>query len=262
MRRAVLTLAPLLFGLAAAWGAQDKQDPPKPATPAAEAYQALVAEVNKLQTEYVTAIRAATTNEERQKVFQEKYPNPQKYAARFFEIAEKHPKDPAAVDCLVWIVQRAPQGQEGTKALELLSTEHIANPKMAQVAPILSRNPNGEKLLRAVLEKNPDREAKGQACFALAQILHRGSSSRDGKFDEAKAKEAEQLFEEVTKAYADVKTGRGTLGDAAKSTLFEVRHLSVGKTVPEIEADDTDGKKFKLSDYRGKVVMIDFWGHW
>ena len=36
----------------------------------------------------------------------------------------------------------------------------------------------------------------------------------------------------------------------------------VGMTAPEIEGEDIDGKTFKLSDYRGKVVLLDFWGHW
>ena len=31
---------------------------------------------------------------------------------------------------------------------------------------------------------------------------------------------------------------------------------------PDIEAPDLDGVTFKLSDYRGKVVVIDFWGDW
>ena len=35
-----------------------------------------------------------------------------------------------------------------------------------------------------------------------------------------------------------------------------------GESAPEIEGEDLDGKKFKLSDYRGKVVLLDFWGHW
>ena len=38
--------------------------------------------------------------------------------------------------------------------------------------------------------------------------------------------------------------------------------LEEGKTAPEIEGPDQDGKTFKLSDYRGKVVLLDFWGHW
>ena len=28
---------------------------------------------------------------------------------------------------------------------------------------------------------------------------------------------------------------------------------------PEIVGTDQDGKQLKLSDYRGKVVMLDFW---
>jgi hypothetical protein len=36
----------------------------------------------------------------------------------------------------------------------------------------------------------------------------------------------------------------------------------VGVSAPEIEANDLDGKRFKLSDYRGKVVLLDFWGNW
>ena len=38
--------------------------------------------------------------------------------------------------------------------------------------------------------------------------------------------------------------------------------LAAGKEAPEIEGEDVDGEKFKLSDYRGKVVLLDFWGHW
>ena len=34
------------------------------------------------------------------------------------------------------------------------------------------------------------------------------------------------------------------------------------QVAPDIEGEDMEGKKFKLSDYRGKVVMLDFWGHW
>jgi cytochrome oxidase Cu insertion factor (SCO1/SenC/PrrC family) len=38
--------------------------------------------------------------------------------------------------------------------------------------------------------------------------------------------------------------------------------LKVGKIAPEIVGEDIDGTAFKLSDYRGKVVLLDFWGHW
>jgi hypothetical protein len=72
------------------------------------------------------------------------------------------------------------------------------------------------------------------------------------------------LFERAADRYADVKLNASgpSIGDQAKGALFAMRFLSVGKEAPEVEGEDADGKKFKLSDYRGKVVLLDFWGHW
>ncbi len=37
---------------------------------------------------------------------------------------------------------------------------------------------------------------------------------------------------------------------------------SIGEVAPDIEMADPDGNMIKLSDYRGKVVLIDFWASW
>ena len=37
---------------------------------------------------------------------------------------------------------------------------------------------------------------------------------------------------------------------------------SIGDTIPRIKGKDVEGARFELSDYEGKVVMIDFWGDW
>jgi thiol-disulfide isomerase/thioredoxin len=36
----------------------------------------------------------------------------------------------------------------------------------------------------------------------------------------------------------------------------------VGRTAPDIEGEDSAGQAFKLSDYRGKVVVLTFWASW
>lgn len=36
----------------------------------------------------------------------------------------------------------------------------------------------------------------------------------------------------------------------------------INTQAPDIIGEDVDGKEFKLSDYRGKVVVLDFWGFW
>ena len=44
--------------------------------------------------------------------------------------------------------------------------------------------------------------------------------------------------------------------------LFDLEHLAVGLPAPEMTGEDADGKKMRLSDYRGKVVLISFFGDW
>jgi hypothetical protein len=37
---------------------------------------------------------------------------------------------------------------------------------------------------------------------------------------------------------------------------------AIGDLAPEIEGSDLNDVAFKLSDYKGKVVVLDFWGDW
>jgi hypothetical protein len=123
-----------------------------------------------------------------------------------------------------------------------------------------------EPLLRALLEKDERRDVQGIACLTLAQVLKSRSdevATNDPKEAEKLRKESEGLFERAAEKFADVKMlGRGTVADKAKTELYELRFLAVGKQAPEVEGVDQDGKKFKLSDYRGKVVLFDFWSQY
>jgi hypothetical protein len=52
------------------------------------------------------------------------------------------------------------------------------------------------------------------------------------------------------------------VAEKAEPELFGLRHLSVGKVATDIEGVDQDGVKFKLSDHRGKVVLLDYWSEY
>ena len=53
---------------------------------------------------------------------------------------------------------------------------------------------------------------------------------------------------------------KGTeLADRAAAPKFQAERLQIGKAVPDIVGKDFDGVEFKLSDYRGKVVLLYFW---
>jgi hypothetical protein len=239
---------------------KDKKDDQKPPS-VAEQVRALRAEVQKAQQQIVTKYREAKTDEERQTVITVYTNKPQEYVGKFLDLAKKNPTDNASFDALTFVVSNAPAGAVGDEAVGLILENHL-DKVTVQVCQGLSRanSPAAAKLLEGVLEKSKDHQIQANACLCLAQNLKNRSEAPGVKRAEAEKlnKQAESFFEQVEKKFADV----GKLAEQAKKELFEVRFLAIGKTVPEIEGEDVDGKKFKLSDYRGKVVLLDFWGNW
>jgi hypothetical protein len=75
------------------------------------------------------------------------------------------------------------------------------------------------------------------------------------------AKEAQDLLEDVVAAAKSVKSLQ-PLATQAAGDLYELQNLSIGQVAPEVSGFDVDAVHFNLSDYRGKVVVLDFWGFW
>jgi hypothetical protein len=264
----------------------------------AEQYQALVAEYQAALKESEDALRRAKTQEERDTILRE--PKPNNIVPRFIELAKNNPKDPAAVDALIWVFNHTSPfdtAKNGLRArtMDTLLREYLDSQKLPDSFRQMTNaiDKATEAFLRTSLEKSPHREVQGQACLALVRYLRGRASSmkramnnpellrsyetmlgkeyveevlrRDPKTtDQA----IEQLFDRIVEKYADIKEAPErpqeitTLGDIARRELFSIRDLAVGKPVPNIEGEDLDGKKFKLSDYSGKVMLLDFWGYW
>ncbi|MFT5289938.1 MAG: hypothetical protein ACI8QS_001866 [Planctomycetota bacterium] len=51
-------------------------------------------------------------------------------------------------------------------------------------------------------------------------------------------------------------------GVTATDLVFVSKYLSLGSTAPEFGGESIDGTEIKLSDYRGKIVVVDFFGFW
>jgi hypothetical protein len=148
---------------------------------------------------------------------------------------------------------------------------HLAKIKDDRVQSLCQRfgrtaDKGGELILRTVLEKNAKREVQGVACLALGQLLKKRSEGIPETQSEESKKvrtEAEQFLTRAQKDYGDVKAGYlGSVARHADGELFELLHLGKGMVVPDIEGEDLDAQKFNLSNYRGKVVLLDFWGNW
>jgi hypothetical protein len=247
-------------------------------------------------------LKNAKTDEERSKVYQsEAVPKSDETMDKLWDLLEKNPNEKeASLTALQWLLNNYGYDEKSQKGrarvLDLLIKDHADDPKIAPILNRLSNAPSAkaEELLRAVMARNPAKETKGKACLNLGTYLKNVAelvrqlkeNPEEGKRLEAflgketvmklkesdadkLAKETEAVFEEAATKYGDVvlytnasTMKKTTIADQVAGELFEIRNLAIGKTAPDIVADDLDGKSFKLSEYRGKVVVLDFWGNW
>ena len=219
-----------------------------------KSYKELVASYQQATQSFFERYSKAKSDDERQTLLAE-YPA-RTFAKRFFEFAESHAKEKAGIQAYCWLVNNAQQDfRLRNRALEVLTKEHAASEFLdsSMLARLgYARTPPELALLNAVVEKNKQPQLRGQALL---------SSATASKY-QGNRKEAERILERVIQEYASGERSNKSLADRARGELFEIRNLSVGKTAPDIEGKDLDGVDFKLSDYRGKVVVLDFWGHW
>jgi RNA polymerase sigma factor (sigma-70 family) len=119
------------------------------------------------------------------------------------------------------------------------------------------RNPDAmraeaERLFDEVIADFGDVPCRTEKDRELEALLKQPSPSWNGK--PLRSDERRQLAELVAR--------KRTLAQVALARLDDIRNVIPGKPAPEIAGVDLDGKPLKLSDYRGKVVVLVFWGSW
>ena len=237
--------------------------------------------------------RYAAAKEEERYALYERRPQPEHWFPRLWEIIDSAAKDDAAAQAAMWIVAFAsPATPDLERAIGVLKAHHLRRPELVGVCGVLASVPTAaaEEFLRQLEITSRQVEVKARACFSRADLLkekaeiallartadqerlaalveHLGQPIVDelkvADIDKLEQRAA-KLFEKVAKTtkYRRIDHIRGDLGAAAESCLYELRHLTIGKTAPEIVGTDLDGEPMKLSDYRGSVVVLNFWGDW
>jgi peroxiredoxin len=105
-------------------------------------------------------------------------------------------------------------------------------------------------------------EHKGEKTDAVAQILYMKAMLYDQVFhDEAKAGE---LTAQLKADFKDTEFVAGLKKqEAAEEAAKKMQDaLAVGTKFPDLNEKDVDGKRLSIANYKGKVVMIDFWATW
>ena len=229
-------------------------------TPEAQ-YSEMVAEFRAEQLQLSKSFRETEDKAEQVKIRKRMTTMGLDYSPRFLKVATDYPDSKAAVDSLVWVVQMGNRigSRDIGPALKLLAENHVKDERLALLCRGLQRmiTADVQAFLQVVIDRSPHRDARGIACFSLACQMQKTAERTPGN-----QAIAEKLYQQVVDDYADVSYLRGNLGDRAAGALYATKNIGIGKVAPEIVAEDLDGVKFKLSDYRGKVVVLDFWGDW
>jgi thiol-disulfide isomerase/thioredoxin/uncharacterized cupredoxin-like copper-binding protein len=199
------------------------------------------------------------------------------------KLAEANPRSKTGFSALEWVLKivRSYHLPGGPRALALMNEQYAQEPEISSMLATLTwnfpfpRSPcyqSALNLLNSVVAKNPDRTARGHATIGLAWLAKRKFQEAEYKGDPAElgwiTEETVKVFESVIRDYGDCPnlregaTAKATLGSLAESELHEIRHLSIGRVAPEVEGIDLDGAPMKLSDSRGKIVLLVFWASW
>jgi peroxiredoxin len=204
----------------------------------------------------------ATTDEERRIIRAKFHRWRNTFIVRLLAFAEAHPRDRETLDALFFVIHHDTLAERADvdRAVDLLLKDHVASEHLGSLLRLLAvQEPRvAERPLRQVLAKNPHHAVQAQACLSLALMLLDRVAAGPPEKAAAITAEAEELFDRVVTRYADVKA----VAEQAGAELHLIRHLAVGKTMPDIKGSDSDGKELKLSDYRGKVVVLTFWAEW
>jgi hypothetical protein len=214
----------------------------------AAAWKRLEQEYQKASREFYKPWQDAKAKGEKYQLDYTKHPT-RTFLPRYAAFAKQYRGSDEAVRALVRIIRFTTDDEQRSAALETLLKDYLESKAiLPAIGTLGARVPDS---LDTLIEKTPHRDVKGHAMFARARSLK--STDRD---------RALRLLQDLKANYFDVAERGTTLSDKADREMFEIVNLAIGQPAPEIEGEDIDGKSFKLSEYLGKVVMLDFWGDW
>lgn len=186
-----------------------------------------------------------------------KRPDSAPLVARALEAAGKFTGDDRLL-LLSWAALNSSDAETVKTVVGAVRKDHIKSPALAElleVAPSLSRMLGADEsqaFLASVVEDSPNALPRAWAKYWQATNLQRGKNVTDEQ-----KRAADELLADAEKLAAGT-----ALAERIAAPRFEAEHLQIGMVAPDIEGEDLDGVTFKLSDYRGKVVVLDFWGFW
>ena len=256
--------AGLILAISALSFAQEVTESASPQRTAKEIYRELWDE--EMQAQQVFGDELAAWVEARNKLADPSQAPPPpdqpwvQFGPRWIAAAERYAGTGDAVGFLCRIAQTEffLGGDKGEWALQTLLEEHLAHPDLAALCSFLPKAEGylGKERGRAVVAKieaaTPSERLRAWAVYTRGIEVLRSTEPSSEAFLKMKS----EIIAAVEKGHAS-----GVTQELNKE-LAILEAFGFGLTAPDIAGPDLDGNEFKLGDYKGKIIFLDFWGDW
>jgi len=181
------------------------------------------------------------------------YPG-RKWAATLWQYRQQHPgaaaSEQAAAEALHFLVHAEQVGEMTGKADSLAPDDAAWKRIIGVLREAAEKNKDYDYLIaksKFLLEKSPDREVRMRAQFALAQSLW-----KKGETEQARA-----AFQKAVAEYPNTPFAR-----EAEGNIYELDALNLGQPAPLFAYRGINGEPVSLAEFKGKVVLLNFWASW
>ena len=141
------------------------------------------------------------------------------------------------------------------------SANLVYYPALVRLYIQVEREEDAENLINQYKETLEPDDMRGN--FVLGDMLE--MMNRDEEMLQLFTK-LEELSPENRSVFRKLAEIHGKLGNAELVNEYRIKAdpalALLGKTVPDFSATDLDGNPISLEQYRGKVVLLDFWAVW
>jgi thiol-disulfide isomerase/thioredoxin len=227
---------------------------------------------NKKQQELSDVMTRMKSGEERDRVPQQQQARWIQFADKELELAREDPKDEIAFSAAFGAFIHGCGNRTTTDAADFIANALAENMKVVPAMPQIANTTGGLGLLGQLAEKSKRKEIRAAARFAILDY-------EVDRIDEPLLGEAPLPTEEATAKFAvaldklkklgaefpdvNVSTRLGeSVAEAVQKKIDFINNFTVGKRAPDFECELLDGKKAKLSDFRGNVVVLSVWATW
>ena len=181
------------------------------------------------------------------------------FVPRYVEFAERHPGSAEAVEAWIFAFEAGSRSSRCTDsvhaAVDALITSYRNHPALIESIRLLHHvGPTEEclRLLQSFADPDSNREIRAYAEYGLTQL--------ELLLPEPNLEVIRARLQRIATEWGELAYHGQTLKARVDADLFELDHLSVGAIAPEIVGHDIGGETMRLSDFRGQVVLLRFWG--